>query len=71
MIAKFIYHKITGVVCLLIAAYSFYQQDESIFLLLALAAILVWIIPSFILRAHFNKQNRMANNASLSAEENI
>ena len=68
MIAKFTYHKITGVICLLIAAYSFYQQDESIFLLLALVAILVWIIPSFILRAHFNKQNRIMDQASLSAE---
>ena len=68
MIAKFTYHKITGVLCLLIAAYSFYQQDESIFLLLALVAILVWIIPSFILRAHFNKQNRKTDQASLSAE---
>jgi hypothetical protein len=68
MIAKFTYHKITGVICLLIAAYSFYQQDESIFLLLALVAILVWIIPSFILRAHFNKQNRITDQASLSKE---
>jgi len=55
---------------MVIAAYSFYQQDESIFLLLAFAAILVWIIPSFILRAHFNKQNKMSDNAFLSAEEN-
>jgi len=67
MITKFTYHKITGVISLLIAAYSFYQQDESIFLLLALTAILVWIIPSFILRAHFNKQNRITDKASLSA----
>ena len=71
MITKFTYHKITGVISLLIAAYSFYQQDESIFLLLALTAILVWIIPSFILRAHFNKQNRITVNPSLSTEGNI
>jgi hypothetical protein len=71
MIAKFIYHRITGVICLLIAAYSFYQQDEYIFLLLALAAILVWIIPSFILRAHFNKQNSITDKASLSTEGNM
>jgi hypothetical protein len=71
MIAKFTYHRITGVISMLIAAYSFYQQDESIFLLLALVAILVWIIPSFILRAHFNKQNRITDKVSLSAEGNI
>ena len=71
MITKFTYHKVTGVISLLIAAYSFYQQDESIFLLLALTAILVWVIPSFILRAHFNKQNRITDKASLSAVGNI
>jgi MFS family permease len=71
MITRFTYHKVTGVICLLIAAYSFYQQDESVFLLLALAAILVWIIPSFILRAHFNKQNRIIEKATLSAEGNL
>ena len=70
MIAKFTYHKITGVICMLIAAYSFYQQDEAIFLLLALVAVLVWIVPSFILRAYFNKQNSITNKTSLSIEEN-
>lgn len=71
MIAKFTYHKVTGVVCLLIAAYSFYQQDAIIFLLLAAVAVLVWIIPSFILRAYFKKQHTTANAVPLSAEENI
>jgi MFS family permease len=70
MITKFTYHKIVGVLCMVIAAYSFYQQDETIFLLLALVAILVWIIPSFILRAYFNKQKSRADKFSLSAEEN-
>jgi hypothetical protein len=65
MITKFTYHKITGVICMLIAAYSFYQQDAAIYLLLALVAVLVWIIPSFILRAHFNKQERISKNAAI------
>lgn len=68
MIAKFTYHKITGVICMLIAAYSFYQQDEFIFLLLALVAILVWIIPSFILRAYFNKQSKLTDTSFLAED---
>ena len=71
MIAKFTYHKVVGVICLLIAAYSFYQQDATIYLLLAAIAIIVWIIPSFILRAYFNKQNSMSDKATLSAEESV
>ena len=65
MIVKFNYHKVTGVLCLLVAGYSFYQQDAIIFLLLAFEAVVVWIIPSFILRAYFNKQNSMTDNAAL------
>jgi len=68
MIAKFMYHKIIGVLCLLIAGYSFYQQDATIFLLLAVVAVLVWIIPSFILRAYFNKQNRQHNSSAITEQ---
>ena len=68
MITKFNYHKITGIICLLVAAYSFYQQDAIIFLLLAFVAVVVWIIPSFILRAHFNKQNRIRNTTASMAK---
>lgn len=71
MITKFTYHKVVGVICLLIAAFSYYLQDASIFLLMALVAVLVWIIPSFILRAYFNKQHKATNDAALSAEEGI
>jgi len=66
MIAKFTYHKVVGVICLFIAGYSFYQQDAGIYLLLAFVAIIVWIIPSFILRAYFNKQNKLNNSSAFA-----
>jgi hypothetical protein len=56
MITKFRYHIICGIVCMLIAAISFFMQNANIYLLLAALAVLVWLIPGFILRAHFKKQ---------------
>ena len=56
MIAKFKYHKISGVICLLFASVSFFLQNSGIYLLLALTAVMVWIIPGFILNATFKKQ---------------
>jgi len=56
MITKFRYHIICGIVCMLIAAVSFFIQNANIYLLLAAFAVLVWFIPGFILRAHFKKQ---------------
>jgi hypothetical protein len=56
LIAKFRYNIFCGIVCLLIAATSFFVQNINIYLLLALVAVLVWLIPGFILRAHFKKQ---------------
>lgn len=56
MIAKFNYHKIAGVICLLFASVSFFIQNPYIYLLLALTAIMVWIIPGFILNITFKKQ---------------
>lgn len=55
-IAKFKYNIICGIMCLLVAAVSFFIQNENIYFLLAMAAIFVWVIPGFILRAHFKKQ---------------
>ena len=42
---------------MLIAAVSFFIQNVNIYLLLAAMAVLVWLIPGFILRAHFKKQH--------------
>jgi hypothetical protein len=56
MIAKFNYHKISGVVCLLFASVSFFMQNAGIYLLLAITAVIVWIIPGFILNITFKKQ---------------
>ncbi len=56
MIAKFNYHKISGVICLLLASVSFFMQNPAIYLLLASTAIMVWVIPGFILNITFKKQ---------------
>ncbi|WP_018615815.1 hypothetical protein [Segetibacter koreensis] len=56
MIAKFNYHKISGIICLLLASVSFFMQDAIIYLLLAITAAMVWIIPGFILNMTFKKQ---------------
>jgi hypothetical protein len=56
MIAKFAYHKVCGVLCLLFACTSFFMQNDSIYLLLALTAVMVWIIPGFILNITLKKQ---------------
>jgi hypothetical protein len=56
MIAKFLYHIVCGIVCLVIAAISFFIQNANIYLVLAAVAAIVWIIPGFMLRVHFKKQ---------------
>jgi hypothetical protein len=57
MITKFRYNIFCGIVCLLIAIFSFFIQNVNIYLLMATDAVIVWLIPGFILRAHFKKQN--------------
>jgi hypothetical protein len=56
MLAKFTYHKVCGVICLLFAIVSFFMQNETIYLLLALTAIMEWVIPGFILNITFRRQ---------------
>ncbi|QEC67650.1 hypothetical protein FRZ67_10230 [Panacibacter ginsenosidivorans] len=58
MISKFRYHIIAAFATWLLAAISFFIQNENIYILLAATAILVWIIPGFILNAVFKKQHR-------------
>ena len=55
MIAKFRYHIVTSVACLLLGAVSFFILNENIYLLLAAAAIIVWIIPGYMMRSAFKK----------------
>ena len=55
MIAKFRYHIISGCICLIMAAISFFIQQSMIYFLLAAAATIFWIIPGFMLRIHFRK----------------
>ena len=57
MLTKFRYHVICGIISMLIAIVSFFMQDVDIYLLLAIMAVMVWLIPGFILRAHFKKQH--------------
>lgn len=58
-IAKFRYDIVTGIICLLVGAVSFFIQNENIYFLLAAMSVMVWIIPGFILRAHFKKQHHV------------
>ncbi len=58
LITKFRYNIFFGIICLLLAIISFFIQNVNIYLLMAADAIIVWLIPGFILRAHFKKQNR-------------
>ena len=55
LIAKFRYHIVTSVVCLVLATVSFFLQDQNSYLLLAIAAVMIWVIPGFILRSEFKK----------------
>lgn len=64
MIAKFMYHKVCGIMCLVIADVSYFTQNSNVYLLLALTAVLVWIIPGFILRIYFKKQTQCYNHES-------
>jgi hypothetical protein len=57
-LAKFRYHVAAAFACWALAIASFFMQDARVYLLLALAAVLVWVIPGFILNAHFKKQLR-------------
>jgi hypothetical protein len=56
-ITKFRYLIVAAFASWLLAIVSFFMQDERVYLLFAAAAVLVWIIPGFILNAHFKKQH--------------
>lgn len=56
-ISKFKYSIVCGIMCLLVAAISFFIQNENIYWLLAGVSVFVWIIPGLILRAYFKKQH--------------
>ena len=55
-ISKFRYHIIAGIATLILATVSFFMQNANIYFLLITAAVLVWIIPGFILNAFYKKQ---------------
>lgn len=54
-IAKFKYDIYAGIVCWLFAIISFFMLNANIYLLLAITAIIVWVIPGFILHTTFKK----------------
>ena len=56
-ISKFRYNIIVSFIIWILAAISFFLQNENIYILLAASAVLVWIVPGFILNAAFKKQN--------------
>jgi len=55
MLAKFRYLVVAGFVCWGIGIFSFFEQNPSIYLLVAIVTILIWIVPGFILLNHFKK----------------
>jgi len=55
MIAKFKYDIVVSFLVWLLGIISFFMLNPNIYLLLATAAILVWIIPGFILNVTFKK----------------
>lgn len=55
MIAKFRYHIFTSVVCWCLATASFFLLNEYSYLLLAATAVLVWIVPGFMMNAYLKK----------------
>lgn len=57
-LTRFRYHKVAAFVCWAIAVVSFFMLDARVYLLLAAAAVAIWIVPGFILNAHFKKQHR-------------
>ena len=56
-IAKFNYHVIIAFAAWISAIISFFILNPDIYLLLALNAILVWVIPGFMLRTVFKKMH--------------
>ncbi len=57
-ITKFRYQTVAAFCCWALAIVSFFMQQPVIYLLLAAASVVVWVVPGFILNAHFRKQHR-------------
>jgi hypothetical protein len=58
MISKFRYHTFVSFAIWIIAAISFFFQNETAYILLAASSILTWIIPGFILNSVFRKMHK-------------
>jgi hypothetical protein len=56
VIAKFTYDIICGFICWALAIFSVFTLNPFIYLLLGVVAVIVFVIPGFILRATFKKQ---------------
>ncbi|HWB27476.1 MAG TPA: hypothetical protein VG738_18500 [Chitinophagaceae bacterium] len=56
MLSKMRYLIITSFICWLTGIISFFIQNPYIYLLLAGIAILIWVVPGFILNNYFKKQ---------------
>ena len=59
LLTKFRYHVVCGIICMVLAIISFFVQSADIYLLLGVVVILVWLIPGFILRSIFKKQQHL------------
>lgn len=59
LITQFRYMVFASVACLLLAAASLFLRNETAYLLVAAAALLVWVIPGFMMNAHLKKQSHV------------
>lgn len=56
LLAKFRYLIVAASLCFLLAAFSLFLLNAFSYLLLAATAILVWIVPGFLMNAYLKKQ---------------
>lgn len=56
MLSKFRYLIICSFICWITGIVSFFLKNANIYLLLAGVAILIWVVPGFILNSYFKKQ---------------
>lgn len=55
IISKFVVQAVSGFLCWVLAVLSFFMLNANIYLLLAAASVLIWIVPGFIMRISLEK----------------
>jgi hypothetical protein len=55
IVSKFTLQAVSGFLCWVLAVLSFFMLNADIYLLLATASVLIWIVPGFIMRTNLKK----------------